>query len=89
MGRIIRVGPNLWLALQRLRLGDERRVVWIDAICIDQEDTLELSNQVVPMGLIYSQTEQVVVCLGVETKGSHDAVAFLQKIGLPRWNGTG
>jgi len=55
--------------------------MWIDAICINQNDISERNNQVRQMGAIYSQASQVVVWLGEETGDSGRAIAFLEKIG--------
>jgi Heterokaryon incompatibility protein (HET) len=63
-GKRKRVGYNLEAALQQLR--DETRPVtlWIDAICIDQSNREERSEQVNVMARIYSQASQVIVWLG-------------------------
>ncbi|OAK94231.1 hypothetical protein IQ06DRAFT_353681 [Phaeosphaeriaceae sp. SRC1lsM3a] len=42
-------------------------VWWIDALCIDQQNTLERNHQVGHMGTIYSEAEEVVVWLGLAT----------------------
>ncbi|KAH7406431.1 heterokaryon incompatibility protein-domain-containing protein, partial [Phaeosphaeria sp. MPI-PUGE-AT-0046c] len=53
-------------------------VWWIDAICIDQRNTLERNHQVSHMGTIYSEAEEVVVWLGLasiaknKVKNLHD-----------------
>ncbi|KAJ3543485.1 hypothetical protein NM208_g3551 [Fusarium decemcellulare] len=59
-----RVTENLFVALKHLRKKDVERVLWIDAICINQEDPKERSSQVLLMGKIYSAAEQVVIWLG-------------------------
>ncbi|CZR65469.1 uncharacterized protein PAC_15369 [Phialocephala subalpina] len=61
------VTPNLALALKRLRLPDTTRIVWIDAICVNQEDLEERSQQVQLMRVIYSQAWRVVVWLGEDS----------------------
>jgi hypothetical protein len=40
------IGHNLWLALKQLRQAENERIVWIDAICINQTDTSERNHQV-------------------------------------------
>ncbi|KAE9378860.1 HET-domain-containing protein, partial [Stipitochalara longipes BDJ] len=55
---------NSWAMLQYLRPKRGIRLVWVDAICINQNDTTERDNQVAKMGQIYSQCSQVVVWLG-------------------------
>ena len=43
-GNVLRVRKNLWWALQSLRYQDEKRVLWINAICINQHDTKERNH---------------------------------------------
>lgn len=58
------VTDNLYRALQRARLCRNRRTIWIDAICIDQENFEERSSQVAIMGHIYHKATLVNVLLG-------------------------
>ncbi|KAL7803836.1 heterokaryon incompatibility domain-containing protein [Trichoderma afarasin] len=58
------VGRNLYDALERLRLPDEERVLWIDALCINQADNQEKTQQVRLMGEIYSKAQRVLIWLG-------------------------
>ena len=52
--RHIRVPASAVAALQRVRLVDRPRIVWIDAVCINQDDVGERGQQVAIMGQIYS-----------------------------------
>jgi hypothetical protein len=63
-GEAMTVGFELGRALRRLRLPRSTRIVWIDAICINQNDNEEKSYQVPLMGSIYSLARRVVVWLG-------------------------
>ena len=72
----IRVGvrQNLWDALCALRpksSGD--RVLWIDALCINQSDTKERNHQVGIMGEIFRSAKKVIVWLGVPTQSDSQA----------------
>lgn len=58
------VGKNLYDALERLRLPDDERVLWIDALCINQADNQEKTQQVRLMGEIYSKAQRVLIWLG-------------------------
>lgn len=58
------IGENLYLALLALRHLDEDRLLWVDAICINQKNDKEKGHQVGQMRLIYECAEQVVVWLG-------------------------
>jgi hypothetical protein len=60
------VGKNCHAALRRLRLVDEDRTVWIDAVCIDQQDLQERGHQVRIMSEVYNCAEGVMVMLSDE-----------------------
>lgn len=55
---------NLEAALRALRKADQPRVLWIDAICINQKDLEEQGEQVRVMWDIYQAADCVVVWLG-------------------------
>lgn len=58
------VTDNLFRALKRLRHETESRTLWVDALCINQQDTDERSQQVAIMGSIYRSAKCVDVWLG-------------------------
>lgn len=58
------VKENLHMALLALRQTDEDRLLWIDAICIDQSNDKEKGHQVGQMRRIYECAQRVVVWLG-------------------------
>jgi hypothetical protein len=66
-GQAIEIWQSLYAALKRLRLPDSDRIIWTDAICINQRDNAEKSHQVPLMGSIYSKAKKVVVWLGPGT----------------------
>lgn len=76
----IGVRPNLASALRHLRSPDETRVLWIDAICINQDDVPERNEQVKRMTNIYTFAHQVVAWLGEEADDSKNALATLQHV---------
>ncbi|RFU25540.1 hypothetical protein B7463_g10797, partial [Scytalidium lignicola] len=70
-GEIIEVTVNLYAALDRLRFPDRPRVLWADAICIDQKHNLEeKSAQIMLMTDVYSLASQVLIWLGEDTAGT-------------------
>jgi hypothetical protein len=71
------VRENLWLALQHLRLETEIRVLWIDAICINQHETRERNHQVSQMGIIFKRAAMVIVWLGDADNTSALAFRFI------------
>lgn len=58
------------------------RVLWIDAICIDQANAAEKGPQVAMMGSIYQSASRVVAWLGPADETSHRAMQFLCSVGL-------
>ena len=65
-GQTIVIQSELANALLQLRLRDTPRLIWADAICINQNDVPERNHQVLLMGSIYSLASRVVVWLGAE-----------------------
>ena len=70
----IAITANLATALIQLRDTDKPRTLWIDQICINQDDVHERNKQVALMHRIYSRAENVVIWLGKE--GPDDGMAF-------------
>jgi hypothetical protein len=62
-GAQVLITKNCEAALRRLR-GHDDRMLWIDAICINQSDDQERSSQVNKMKLIYTYASSVKVYLG-------------------------
>lgn len=60
----LQVTTNLLNCLYHLRRPQHTIVLWIDAVCIHQEDLSEKSHQVGMMGEIYSQCSTVYLWLG-------------------------
>jgi hypothetical protein len=66
---VLEVTQNCYSALRRLR-NDSIRCLWIDAICINQNDDNERSAQVRMMDRVFAMASRVIVDLGEETPGS-------------------
>ena len=64
------VTTNLYSAIRRIRSIGDRRRLWTDAICINQEDRQEKEFQVSMMGQIYKQAQVVIADIGEETNDS-------------------
>jgi hypothetical protein len=75
------VGANLASALRHLRDKDLVFTLWADAICIDQGNNDEKSEQVQLMAKIYKTASQVIVWLGPAGEGSDNAIDALTEIG--------
>ncbi|KAK1714507.1 heterokaryon incompatibility protein [Colletotrichum acutatum] len=63
-GASLLITASLDTALRHIRRKDELVTLWIDQICINQEDGAEKGNQVALMTQIYTKAEQVIVWLG-------------------------
>src|SRR5277367_5893834 len=70
------IRPNLAAALKCLRFEDKSRYLWIDAICIDQSNNKEKSEQIPLMDRIYKEAERVCIWLGEATGGNQDEIAL-------------
>jgi len=73
------VTTNLWRALYALRHETKDRVLWIDAICINQGDLEERSSQVQLMRDVYRKARSVVVWLGEEGTWTTELFKYLKK----------
>lgn len=73
-GEEFMVRPNLAYALAALRIS-EPCVLWVDALCINQQDTTERNHQVGMMGGIFRRAERVLVWLGRPSSGWDSSVA--------------
>jgi Heterokaryon incompatibility protein (HET) len=81
------VTPNLLKALSGLRSESNVRLVWIDAICINQEDLEERSQQVQLMKQIYENATRTVVFLGEASELSSPTINFIRSLKMKRqWN---
>jgi hypothetical protein len=73
------VTVNLHAALSRLRDHSFERIIWVDAVCIDQTNPKERKHQVQLMAKIYSKAHRVIVWLGkeaVDTEGALENIRF-------------
>jgi hypothetical protein len=63
-GLMVQVRDNCFEALQQTILHFPGSYVWIDALCINQDDLAEKSAQVTIMGEIYVKASLVLACIG-------------------------
>ena len=78
--QVIAISKNLGKALDRLRHETESRFLWIDFVCINQQDLSERKQQVQLMYRIFGQAKTVIAYLGEEADGSHKVPDFLEQI---------
>ncbi|KAI1362067.1 heterokaryon incompatibility protein-domain-containing protein [Xylaria arbuscula] len=74
------VTQNLYIALTQLRHERSTRDLWVDAICIDQSNVVERSQQVAMMGDIYRGATRVIAWLGLEGNNSTYALQFMSSL---------
>ncbi|KAF5647480.1 hypothetical protein F52700_1340 [Fusarium sp. NRRL 52700] len=84
-GKKLDVTEGLYGALQRLRLDQQSRYLWIDALCINQANNKEKTQQVSMMCRIYKQCTQCLIWLGplrdIAYRDGQAATDFLSWIG--------
>ncbi|KAK7962961.1 heterokaryon incompatibility 6 OR allele [Apiospora aurea] len=83
-GKAMPIRRNLYDALRHLRWRDYERVLWIDALCIDQSNVAERNHQVGRMRDIYSNAETVRVWLGLASKTSSIAMSWIDELASRR-----
>jgi hypothetical protein len=79
-GCIVSVTRNLHVALLRLRLENEKRHLWVDAICINQNDDVEKVEQVQIMRDIYQHGSQTLVWLGPDSFSITRGFSLISKL---------
>lgn len=75
------VTKSLETALIHLTPDDAPLTLWIDALCIDQNDEVEKAEQVRKMHRIYSHATSVITWLGPATETSDAAMSWIQCYG--------
>ncbi|KAL8783872.1 MAG: hypothetical protein Q9195_009249 [Heterodermia aff. obscurata] len=73
----LKITHALATALRRLRLPGQSRLLWVDAVCINQSNTSERSQQVAQMANIYRYAVRVVAWLGEDEGGALDMKSIL------------
>lgn len=63
-GQDLSITASLLSALKRHRLRDQPRRLWVDQLCINQDDLAERSQQVQFMNKTYANANRVLIWLG-------------------------
>jgi len=79
------IRANLYSALVALRSSTQIKDLWVDALCIDQENVAERNMQVGLMMAIYKGAHSVVVWLGDATANSGIAIEALKQLDSYDW----
>ncbi|KAH8728901.1 heterokaryon incompatibility protein-domain-containing protein [Phaeosphaeriaceae sp. PMI808] len=94
-GETVSVSGNLFNALHTIFLGwDEDKSplsgiesgrIWIDQLCINQQDVAEKSQQVAFMDTLYQKAKRVVAWIGPDDSHTLRAISLMKRIGcIPR-----
>lgn len=78
------ITSNCKEALISLRSVQEDLCIWVDAVCINQEDDAEKDGQIPIMGEIYTWANVVWVWLGPEDDGCTRAIESLKMVSVLR-----
>lgn len=73
------ITANLFSALNTIRQTDESVYLWVDALCINQDDLDERSQQVLLMREVYSCAKVTILWLGEEREDTVVAIQLIKK----------
>lgn len=79
-GHALVITKNLHGILNQLRHAERKRVLWIDGICINQEDVDERREQVLLMQRIYTQATKVLMWIGESKTGTERAFHLVREL---------
>lgn len=87
-GYSLSVGANLYAALLSLRYTSLERILWVDALCIDQTNITEKEQQIQLMAEIYAKARSVIIWLGeATTAATEDALEEIRDAAAGTSNG--
>lgn len=78
-GRKLKISPSVYNILRHRRAFFSSRLIWIDSVCINQDDPIEKSHQVRKMHTIYAKAARVTVCLG-DSPDAHLARSLIRHL---------
>ncbi|KNG86301.1 hypothetical protein ANOM_005935 [Aspergillus nomiae NRRL 13137] len=76
----IPITTSLYLALMRMRKCQEPRMLWVDAICINQNDNVEKASQISMMPDIFRWATCVYAWIGEDEDGSLEVLNTINEI---------
>lgn len=87
LGLGFNIRDNLHEALKHFREPGQDVMLWVDALCIDQDNEKEKTQQVAKMARIYSLADHVLIWLGAGLESCKSAMDFVHEIiELPKLN---
>ncbi|KAG9252296.1 heterokaryon incompatibility protein-domain-containing protein [Emericellopsis atlantica] len=85
-GQLFSVTKSLEELLRRVRRKQGELVMWIDAICIDQENDAERNRHLPRMAAVYDTATSVLAWLGDSDEHTSEALGFIPKLQSPMLN---
>ena len=82
----IGVTQNCEMAIRRLRHPKKERRVWIDAVCIDQNNAQERTHQIAQMSSIFTSARRVIAYTGEGTDETDMLFDWLNGLDAPELN---
>ena len=82
--QLVSATENLAAALRQIEDDDKQVVLWVDALCINQQDHAERAQQIQFMGDIYSRARRVIGWLGDDNTDIADANIFIHVLAKSR-----
>jgi hypothetical protein len=79
--RSFKVTRNLFTALRYIRDDKLPRIIWVDAVCINQKKDEEKEHQIALMAEIYAKSSRVVIWLGDTEDDGDQALETIRLIG--------
>ena len=77
-GECVKIRPTLYSFLETMAAHGPRLGLWIDAICINQDDIAERNQQISIMGTIYKAAREVSVWLGIGDDDTNYAIDHIE-----------
>ena len=74
------VNIGLFYALQRFRLSKQPRLLWVDEICINQDDEQDRIQELQKVHRIYAEAKCVLIWLGPDSEDSDVAMSFFPRM---------
>ena len=74
------VNFGLFHALQRFRLSKQPRLLWVDEICINQDDEQDRIQELQKVHRIYADARCVLIWLGPDSEDSDVAMSFFPRM---------
>ncbi|KAH6880154.1 heterokaryon incompatibility protein-domain-containing protein [Thelonectria olida] len=79
-GKNLKITSSLHKCLRQVSEFNPNKLLWVDQICINQDDLSERSEQVKMMNTIYYKAETVIAWLGPESSSTHKGLNMISRV---------